>query len=92
MVEAGYRDHIVVSHDHAMCVLGRLGPQTELKYPNWRLTRFFDYVLPQLRKMGLAEADIERILIHNPRRLFENAAGQTAAAGQGVEAAAANAG
>ena len=76
MVEAGHCDNIVVSHDHALCVLGRLGPDTEARQPNWRITRIFDYVLPQLRKLGLAERDIEQILIDNPRSLFENAAAQ----------------
>jgi len=79
MVAAGYRDNIVVSHDHALCVLGRLGPETEARQPNWRITRIFDYVLPQLRKLGLPEGDIEHILIDNPRSLFENAAAQLSA-------------
>jgi phosphotriesterase-related protein len=78
MIEAGYRDHILVSHDHALCVLGRLGPETEARQPNWRITRIFDYVLPLLRDSGVADADIDRILIDNPRTLFANAARQTA--------------
>jgi phosphotriesterase-related protein len=88
LVEAGYRDNILVSHDHVICLLGRIGPMMSDMAPNWTLTRIFDYVLPQLRKLGLAERDIEHILVDNPRALFNNAAAQLShGAGQTAEAA-----
>ena len=44
--------------------------------PNWSLTRIFDYVVPQLKKLGVSDRDIEHILVDNPRTLFANAAAQ----------------
>jgi phosphotriesterase-related protein len=78
LFEAGFRDNILVSHDHVLCVLGRLGAEYEGRVPTSRLTRIFDYVLPQLKRFGLSDADIECILVDNPRQLFVNAAAQTA--------------
>ena len=36
--EAGYRDNILVSHDHCLCVLGRMGIGYEERVPTSRLT------------------------------------------------------
>jgi phosphotriesterase-related protein len=79
LVESGHRDNILVAHDHVICLLGRIGPQMVDMQPNWKLTRIFDYVVPQLLKLGLPQADIDHILIDNPRRLFTNAADQLSA-------------
>jgi phosphotriesterase-related protein len=79
LVEAGHRDRILVSHDHVICLLGRIGPMMGDMAPNWSLTRIFDYVVPQLKKLGMAERDIEHILVDNPRTLFANAAAQLSA-------------
>jgi phosphotriesterase-related protein len=76
--EAGFRDNILVSHDHCLCVLGRMGVGYEERVPTSRLTRIFDYVLPALKRAGLSDADIDCILVDNPRQLFLNAAAQTA--------------
>jgi len=79
LVEAGHRDKILVSHDHVICLLGRIGPMMVDMAPNWSLTRIFDYVMPQLKKLGMPQADIDHILIDNPRTLFTNAAAQVLA-------------
>jgi predicted metal-dependent phosphotriesterase family hydrolase len=68
-----------VSHDHVICLLGRIGPMMVDMAPTWSLTRIFDYVVPQLKKLGVADRDIEHILVDNPRRLFANAAAQLSA-------------
>jgi phosphotriesterase-related protein len=79
LIESGHRDNILVSHDHVICLLGRIGPMMVGMAPNWSLTRIFDYVVPQLRKLGVSDADIEHILVDNPRTLFTNAAAQVSA-------------
>ena len=91
LVASGHRDNILVSHDHVICLLGRIGPMMLNMAPTWSLTRIFDYVVPQLRKLGLPQEDIDHILIDNPRRLFVNAAAQLSA-GQSRPAEAAAAG
>jgi phosphotriesterase-related protein len=78
LVKAGHRDRILVSHDHVVCMLGKAGDMMPTMAPNSSLTRIFDYVIPQLEKLGMAKADIEHILVDNPRTLFSNAAQQPA--------------
>jgi phosphotriesterase-related protein len=82
LVEAGYRDNILVSHDTILCWAGRRPPGFEsFKLPE--ITRFFQVLAPKLLEMGLLREDLDRILIDNPRRLFNNAALQCTAHGPG---------
>jgi phosphotriesterase-related protein len=74
MVKAGYRDSVLISHDHVVCLLGRVGPELHAALPNWSLKHIFDYIIPRLVESGLTKEDIDKILIDNPRRLFANAA------------------
>jgi phosphotriesterase-related protein len=76
LVEAGYRDNVLVSQDYAICFLGRMGPQLAKYAPVWSITHIFQHILPRLLELGLAGEDIEKILVDNPRRLFDNAAAQ----------------
>jgi phosphotriesterase-related protein len=39
--------------------------------PNWTMTHLFERVLPELLKMGVTQADIDTLLVDNPRRFFE---------------------
>jgi phosphotriesterase-related protein len=81
MVESGHRDRILMSHDHVLCVLGRMGVDMAFRKPEYNITRIFDYVLPRLRAQGVSDADIEAILVDNPRTLFANAAARFAQTG-----------
>ncbi len=76
LVRAGYRDNILMSQDHALCLLGRMGPELATLAPNWTITHIFERILPGLTELGLTEEDFEKILVDNPRRLFANAARQ----------------
>jgi phosphotriesterase-related protein len=76
LVEAGYRDQIVISQDHPLCLLGRMGPDLATIAPKWGITHIFQRILPRLSELGMSESDIEKILVDNPRRLFTNAASQ----------------
>jgi phosphotriesterase-related protein len=78
LVEAGYRDQIVVSQDHPLCLLGRMGPDLATIAPKWGIAHIFKRILPRLSELGLSANDIEKILVDNPRRLFANAAAQRA--------------
>jgi phosphotriesterase-related protein len=78
LVRAGHRDRILMSQDHPLCLLGRMGPQLATLAPKWSITHIFERILPALTKLGLGAQDIEKILVDNPRRLFANAANQLA--------------
>lgn len=79
LAEAGHRDRIMVSHDSVNCWLGGLpgggDPEALQKIvPNWRMTHLFENIFPELRRMGMSEADVETIISENPRRYFDQAA------------------
>ena len=78
LVDCGFRDQVMVSHDTVHCFLGGLpGGQTQDEFqamlPNWRMTHLFENIFPQLKAMGMAQDDLDRIVIDNPRRYFEQA-------------------
>jgi phosphotriesterase-related protein len=81
MIEAGYVRSLCLSHD-ATCGawLGRpsfdgkraLHPDRIAQIlPNWEPTHLFKRILPQLRERGLTEAQVNTLLVENPRRYFE---------------------
>lgn len=75
--DAGHRDKILVSHDAVGCFAGGLGNFTELELrnamPNWKMTHLFENIFPELKKMGMTDAELDGITIDNPRRYFEDA-------------------
>ncbi|MFM7121673.1 MAG: phosphotriesterase, partial [Gammaproteobacteria bacterium] len=75
LVEAGYRDHVMMSHDTVHCFLGGLpGGMTHDEFrtrlPNWRLTHIFENIFPRLRALGVSQEDLDHIVTDNPRRFF----------------------
>src|ERR1700757_871623 len=76
LVAAGLREHVVISQDYPVCLLGRFGVNLEQIAPNWGITHIFKSIIPRLKEMGLTDEDVETILVSNPRRLFANAAAQ----------------
>ena len=82
LVEAGYRDSILVSHDNVLCWPGSWPPGTWPKGvelpPMPPITHFMRTLAPRLYEMGLAPADLDHILTENPATLFDNAARQCA--------------
>jgi phosphotriesterase-related protein len=68
----GYATQMVLSHD-ASANFGAF-PGTDERaaaMPNWHYTHIHDDVLPALRERGVSQAQIDQMLIDNPRRLFE---------------------
>ena len=69
----GYSDRIVLSHD-AHCYAdydfdeGRLNRRT---LPYWDHTHLIEHVLPRLLDSGVSQEQIDQMLIHNPRRVFD---------------------
>jgi phosphotriesterase-related protein len=71
LCKRGYADRMVLSHD-AACYLdwipGELPPPT---MRHWNYLHISKDVLPMLREKGVTEAQIETMLVDNPRRYFE---------------------
>jgi phosphotriesterase-related protein len=67
LVKEGFVDQIVISHD----VCTKLQLQ---KYGGFGYTYIDEYFLPALRKSGLSEADIHKIMVVNPARQLTFAA------------------
>jgi phosphotriesterase-related protein len=80
--DLGHLERLLISHDSIVCWMGRPVPyanhfDTLLEMlPDWRSTHIFRKILPQLRDRGMSEAEIETILVGNPRRLFSIGLGQ----------------
>ncbi len=75
MIDAGYRDQMMVSQDKVSCWLGNIpgvGSAEDIAkiVPNWTMTHLFERIFPQLVAMGVAQADLDAILVENPRRFF----------------------
>lgn len=75
MCERGHADKMVLSHD-AMCFFDAL-PEEMIPAvaPNWHYLHIHNDVLPALRARGVTEEQIDTMLIHNPRRIFETTGG-----------------
>lgn len=74
LVRRGYVGSIVISHD-ASCFLDFISPERKrVMAPNWNYRHISEDVLPALLEAGLTEADIDMILVANPRRYFEGSA------------------
>ena len=71
----GYASCMVLSHD-TNCHM-RWMPEEDLKRiaPNWHFLHVSDDVLPALRARGVSESDITKMMVENPRRIFESVSG-----------------
>jgi len=69
LCERGYVDRLVLSHD-AACYNDWL-PQGGGAFGPWHYCHISQDVLPALRKAGLGDAEIDTMLVDNPRRLFD---------------------
>lgn len=72
LCKGGYAEKIVLSHD-ASVVLDWLPDPSAMAQamPRWHLNHISDDVLPELLRQGVTQAQIDQMLIHNPRTLFE---------------------
>lgn len=67
----GYADRMVLAHD-AACYMDWFTPEIQSAMaPNWHYNHISDDVLPELRKRGVSDDQIDQMLVANPRRLFE---------------------
>jgi phosphotriesterase-related protein len=75
LCKQGYAGQMVLSHD-ASCFIDWLDPEmVKSAAPKWHFTHISDDVLPALRARGVSEAQIDQMLVENPRRIFEHGGG-----------------
>jgi phosphotriesterase-related protein len=76
LCERGYADRVVLSHD-ASCFIDYFGGDhdraRQAYAPNWHFEHISDDVLPALRERGVTDAQIDQMLVDNPRRYFSKA-------------------
>jgi phosphotriesterase-related protein len=75
MIDAGFRDSLLVSHDKVNCWMGGIpgiGSPDAVKdiVPNWRMTHLFENIFPALVEMGVDQSDLDHIVSENVRRFF----------------------
>ena len=71
LVRRGYVESITLAHD-ANCYIDYFSEDAKhATAPNWHFRHISEDVIPALLKGGLSEADVETILVSNPRRHFE---------------------
>jgi phosphotriesterase-related protein len=73
LLEAGYADRIVLSHDAAF--YSRVTPPSwrAATTPNWHMEYLFTTVIPRLRTEGVDDRTLELMLVDTPRRLLAGA-------------------
>jgi phosphotriesterase-related protein len=71
LCERGHADQMVLSHD-AACYNDWL-PEEQLPIvtPNWNYLHITRDVVPALKQRGVSDEQIDQMLIHNPRKVFE---------------------
>ncbi|MBI3327900.1 MAG: phosphotriesterase [Nitrospinae bacterium] len=73
LLAIGYADRIVLSHDAVGCFLGRSvfrTPESQQGMTKWNYTHLLKEVIPTLHKVGISEAQVQMMLVENPRRYF----------------------
>jgi phosphotriesterase-related protein len=69
----GYAERIVLSHD-AMCFVDWFPRSMIDASKDWHWTYISDSVLPAMRARGIGDADIQTMLVDNPRAILEGGA------------------
>jgi phosphotriesterase-related protein len=71
LLERGYGDRMILSHDAAF--FSHVTPPSwrAREAPRWHMENIPRRILPMLREGGASEAQLEQLLVGNPRRLLE---------------------
>jgi phosphotriesterase-related protein len=72
LVSAGAGDRVVVSHDSVWCWRGQPFPAEveRAMAQHWNPSHFSLRVVPRLKERGVSDAQIDALLVDNPRRFF----------------------
>ncbi|HVW80295.1 MAG TPA: phosphotriesterase-related protein [Mycobacteriales bacterium] len=69
LIRRGYVEQLMLAHD-ASCYFDWVEPAVLEMTPNWNYLHISKDVLPALRELGVEEAQIDTMLVDNPRRWF----------------------
>jgi phosphotriesterase-related protein len=73
LIKKGYANRLMISHDYIITWLGRPLNLPEPVLPlvaNWHPSHLFEHIIPELKKGGVTDAQINTIIKDNPRRIF----------------------
>ena len=73
LLALGYEDKIMFSHDTVNVMLGRtvvFPPALREIMANQHIARIFEVIIPDLKKMGVTDDQIEKIMTKNPEHFF----------------------
>ncbi len=73
LLGSGFEDRLMLSHDHIACSSGRGGklPEEGLRpIANWSYIHVFRDIIPALKKAGITEAQVRKMMVDNPKRLL----------------------
>jgi phosphotriesterase-related protein len=73
LCQRGYASRLMLSHDKASFTDWFPASETDAFLPSWQYTYINNGVLPGLRDRGVADDQIEQILVRNPRDFFAQA-------------------
>lgn len=82
LIKSGHADQLVLSHDFVISFPGRpldIPKEFQPLIAGWHPSNLFRTVIPRLKKEGVSGDQIDTLIKHNPRRIFE--AGQRAPSG-----------
>ncbi len=74
LIGLGYTDRLHLSHDKVNVWLGRkivFPPVVAELLKNWHTTHIFENIAPKLKEGGVSEAQVEQLLVENPKTLFD---------------------
>jgi phosphotriesterase-related protein len=71
LLELGYADRMVLSHDAAYYSHVTPPSWRATSAPSWRMDTIPRRIIPMLRDSGVSSAELEQMLVTNPRRLLE---------------------
>jgi phosphotriesterase-related protein len=70
LCERGYADRIMLSHDKTSFTDWFTAAESDFGLPDWQYTYIHEGVLPGLKDRGVADDQIEQMLVRNPRDFF----------------------
>jgi phosphotriesterase-related protein len=73
MIRRGYVERMVLAHD-ASCFFDWIDPTFLAMAPNWHYLHITNDVLPALRDNGVTDAQIDTMLVANPKAWFDTRA------------------
>jgi phosphotriesterase-related protein len=74
LCEKGYAGQMVLAHDACSYIDWFPMEAVRAVVPNWHFTHIHHDVLPSLLASGVSQAQIDRMLVANPRHIFEHGA------------------